>query len=119
MEHIREIVENIETLLPAGWKKVILRGIILPGSYEFEYYVKEESDNYKQNYEYVEAGILTEREMHNVFRKLRKISNKMLEEAEDKWNSYVLVIDKDYHFSIDYNYDDEISIGNEWVEKYK
>lgn len=118
MDQIKEIVELLIGLVPEDWERIILRGIILSGSYEFEYYFENSDGKLVQYYELVKAGVFTDRDMHNVFRKMRKLSNAMLENANDKWKSYVLTVDKKYHFTVDYDYD-EPEIGNEWINNYK
>lgn len=118
MNQIKEIAELLIGIVPDGWKRIILRGIILPGSYEFEYYFENSEGELVQYYELIKDGVFTDRDIHDVFRKMRKLSNSMLENVDEKWKSYILAVDKKYHFTVDYDYD-EPKIGNEWIDNYK
>lgn len=126
-KHIEEMVGILNKVVPSGWERILLRAMILPASYSFKYYVKEEGkDGYLDNFALVDSGVITKVEMMGSFSKMRKISNIALDETvndkKDKWMGYIMVLSKNddkISFSVDYVYDEEEFNSNaDWIQKY-
>lgn len=120
-EYLQEFMDELSALLPLDWEKTVLYGIVPPGSYEFEVFVRTaQIQEYKYIFDLLERGFLSEEVMTKVFRSLRKIcSQAQVSAPEEPWTTFTLSVERSGNFSIDYGYEkDPVDMPEDWEQKY-
>lgn len=120
-QYAEQIVAELSVLLPEDWSRLVLFGLILPGSYELLPFVKNTgAAMYQDVMDLQKQGLFNVPEKLRVYAKIRSLCNEAQDRTDgEKWKTFTLVVERSGHFSIDYGYDDDfLGVPDGWREQY-
>ena len=114
--HYGEIANKLDEMIPVEWKKIVMQAIDFGTSATvyFYFYTKDDQAHYGSaipNEYNVDQTIY-----NNFVSELIEVNSNFREEFVkaniDPWESMTFILNEDWSFSIDYNYDQNIEIGD-------
>lgn len=119
--YFQDIFDELQTVLPEEWKKVVFYAEYALNSYSMKFFVGTGRGKYLDCYDIPE---LRARDIDNTFRSIHKILTPIRKSLskKDTWTVLTMVIDRNGKFKADYDYSshDKILITWEsaWRKKY-
>lgn len=113
------VAEELVTVLPEKWEKVMLYSQITDDSYEFFFYVQV-GEQFIQCYELEQEFGIPRKEIRKCFSKLNDILKS--DYKEKKWYVLTYLLDKNGKFTTEYEYTDysenSLDYKKQWKVKY-
>ena len=108
-EYIQKLLDELVTLLPSNWEEVVLHGAVSPGTSTILFYARFAGNPaWFSYYDLQEKGVYTAQEYRNVRIRMGRISIAwQASGGEDPWSGYMLRVNRNGDFSVDYEYGEQ------------
>ena len=119
---IKDVFLELAPLLPEQWEKAVFHGFFSGGTYDFAVYVRKQGEtHYCSILDMVSNNLLSRQLVRDKYAAINSAlsdENNILS-VESRWNGITMVFDNDFHFSVQYEYENENrSHTAEWGRKY-
>lgn len=120
-EIFQKVVDVLQPVLPAGWKKMILYVAYTEGSYSMKYYTSDQSGIYTDCFSQESAS---KAELISVFMRIDKIlaPERKLLDNNHKWSVMTMIVEANGNMKTEFAYDDisenTIAYEKKWKERY-
>lgn len=116
-EIVRSIYESLSAL-PASWDEAVFYAEYGEASFQMEFYLRKEQENYVKCFDIPEVS---EEQLDMMFWNLNKVIKPLREElpTEQKWSNCTVQLHNDGRFKIDFDYMDLSDCAYEYHQAWK
>lgn len=116
----------LKPFLPDGWDRLVLFGQMENRTYDFTFYVRQgEGARYRQCFDMAREGQYPRAELLKAFSRLYDLCRKAKKELAEQepgvraWTRFILVLNSEGRFTIDYEYGDmQLGVPQAWKDRY-